>query len=78
MVSGSMPSVTEFSNATEAPGVKGQQYVDYFRSLRQEPGLGAAFAYVVSASSGFETEVWRTEAGAQTEITRSVGARPDF
>jgi hypothetical protein len=70
--------VTEFSNATEPPAVKGQQYIDYYRSLRDEPGLGAAFSYVVSASTGFATEVWRTETGAQTEITHVVGGRPDF
>jgi hypothetical protein len=70
--------VTEFSNATEAPAVKGRQYVDYYRSLRGEPGLGAAFSFVVSASSGFDSEVWHTEAGRQTEITQWVGSRPDF
>jgi len=38
--------------------VKGLPYWDYDRSLRHEPGLGAAFACVVLASGGFAAKAW--------------------
>lgn len=68
--------ITEFSNATEPPAVKAQQYVSYYQSLRHEPGVGAAFSFVSSASSGFESEAWRSEAGQLSEIPAAVGRRP--
>jgi hypothetical protein len=71
--------ITEFSNP--APGTdkraKGQQYVRYYQHLRSLPGLGAAFSYVLSASSGFDSETWRLEDGSATEIPGLVGARSD-
>lgn len=69
--------ITEFSNV--APGLdkrlKGQQYARYYQGLRAEPGLGAAFAYVASASAGFLDETWRTENGQLTAIPGLVAAR---
>jgi hypothetical protein len=70
--------ITEFSNRTESPAVKASQYVTYYQSLRHEPGIGAAFSFVVSASSGFPAEIWRDEAGALSVIPALVGARPPF
>lgn len=71
--------ITEFSNV--APGTdkraKGQQYARYYQHLRSLPGLGAAFSFVLSASSGFEAETWRLEDGNLTEIPGLVGARSD-
>ncbi len=71
--------ITEFSNP--APGTakatKGQQYLRYYQHLRSIPGLGAAFCFVLSSSSGFDTETWRTEGGSVTEIPALVGARRD-
>lgn len=69
--------VTEFSNPTEHTPhkVKGQQYAAYYQALRAEGGLGAAFAFVSSASSGFPHEAWRTEGGELTEIVSEVEHR---
>lgn len=71
--------VTEFSNQSAAVdwAVKGQQYVRYYQHLRSLPGVGAAFAFVVSASTSFGTEVWRWENGALTPIPAVVGGRAD-
>ncbi len=70
--------ITEFSNATEPPPVKAAQYMAYYRSLRHEPGIGAAFSFVSSASAGFESEAWRNEAGQLSAIPGLVGARAAF
>jgi hypothetical protein len=71
--------VTEFSNPL--PGVdlrtKATQYVDYYRILRDEPGVGAAFSFVLSASTSFPHEAWRREDGRATVIPALVGSR-DF
>jgi hypothetical protein len=69
--------ITEFSNPSDKVDTraKGQQYVNYYRRLRDLPGLGAAFSFVLSGSSGFPNEVWRLENGALTEIPKIVGQR---
>ncbi len=69
--------ITEFSNPNhdENTRMKGEQYVRYYKDLRNEPGIGAAFSFVLSASSGFGQEVWRDEGGRLTDIPRLVGAR---
>jgi murein DD-endopeptidase MepM/ murein hydrolase activator NlpD len=69
--------ITEFSNPTDntSTTTKGNQYVNYYKRLRNLTGLGAAFSFVVSGSSGFPNEVWRLENGTLTEIPKIVGAR---
>lgn len=69
--------ITEFSNPSSetAPRVKGQQYVEYYRRLREVKGVGAAFSFVLSASANFPHEVWRGEDGRASEITTLVGRR---
>ncbi|MCZ7543990.1 MAG: M23 family metallopeptidase [Anaerolineae bacterium] len=70
--------VTEFSNPIKGVPkmVKGQQYVTYYRMAEEVPGLGAAFAYVVSASAPeFQDETWREESGAITPIPEAVSKR---
>lgn len=69
--------ITEFSNPTDNTDsrTKGNQYVNYYKSLRNLTGLGAAFSFVLSGSSGFPNEVWRLENGTLTEIPGIVGAR---
>jgi hypothetical protein len=71
--------ITEFSNADPFvdKALKGQQYARYYQHLRSLPGLGAAFSFVVSASSGFGGETWRLENGSLTAIPGHVGARTD-
>ena len=69
--------VTEFSNPTEdtEARVKGQQYLEYYRRLRGIRGIGAAFSFVLSASSDFPHEVWRTEDGKPRDICNLIGQR---
>jgi len=70
--------ITEFSNRAEPAAVKAPQYLAYYQSLRNEPGVGAAFSFVVSASGPFSGEAWRDEAGNLSAIPATVGARPAF
>ncbi len=71
--------ITEFSNPAPhvATSTKGQQYVKYYRHLRDQAGVGAAFAFVSSAPTSFQNEVWRDELGNLTPIAGIVGER-DF
>jgi murein DD-endopeptidase MepM/ murein hydrolase activator NlpD len=69
--------ITEFSNP--APDVdwftKANQYVKYYRHLRDRPGVGAAFAFVVSASANYPYETWRDESGQSTPVAGVIGSR---
>lgn len=69
--------ITEFSNPTPHTSLeaKGEQYARYYQLLRHEPGLGAAFAFVSSASADFPHEAWRDESGTLTPIVAAVGRR---
>jgi len=69
--------ITEFSNPTPHTSLaaKGEQYARYYQMLRNEPGLGAAFAFVSSASADFPHEAWRDERGMLTPIVAAVGRR---
>lgn len=69
--------VSEFSNPTPNTSLqaKAAQYVDYYAAARRFPGLGAVFAFIVSASANFPHEAWRTEDGQLTEIVSAVGRR---
>ena len=72
--------ITEFSNPAQNIDrrTKGQQYVRYYQNLRNVPGVGAAFSFILSASSGFPWEAWRDEDGTISEIPGLVGARTDI
>jgi hypothetical protein len=69
--------VTEFSNpsAKVGRGIKGQQYLDFYRSLRNTPGIGAVFAYALSAIDGHDAIVWRDMSVDQDLIPRIIGDR---
>lgn len=69
--------ITEFSNpaGNVDTRTKGQQYVNYYKRLRIAPGIGAAFAFVLSASAYFPSEAWRLEDGTLTDIPKVVGTR---
>jgi murein DD-endopeptidase MepM/ murein hydrolase activator NlpD len=69
--------ITEFSNNSPRVDMatKGRQYVKYYRHLRDQPGVGAAFSFVLSASADFPYEVWRYEDGRPTPIPALVGGR---
>jgi hypothetical protein len=67
--------ITEFQNTSTRvePTIKGQEYLDYYRMLRGFPGLGAAFAYAISAAESHHANVWRSEDGSINEIPQIVG-----
>lgn len=69
--------VTEFGNVDQATSAyaKGDQYALFYEQLRNEPGIGAAFAQVLSSSSGYTGMHWRTEQGTITRIPVNVGRR---
>ncbi len=71
--------ITEFSNPSPQVDMhtKGRQYLEYYRLLRQHAGVGAAFAFVLSASADFPHEAWRREDGEMTVIPAIIGSR-DF
>ncbi len=71
--------ITEFSNPAPnvSPHVKGSQYLQYYNLLRRQAGVGAAFAFTVSAVRYYGAEVWRDERGQPTAIVVAVSAR-DF
>jgi len=68
--------ITEFSNNTAGvdPGEKGRQYARYFQLLRNEPGLGAAFAFALNwPGQDTNHEGWLFE-GQTTLIPSTLGA----
>ncbi len=69
--------ITEFSNPSPRTNaqIKGSQYLQYFNLLQREPGVGAAFAFAVSAPAHYDTEVWRDESGRVTPIVAAVSSR---
>lgn len=71
--------ISEFSNPSPLIDLttKGSQYLAYYRLLRQNRGIGAAFSFVLSASTDFPHEVWRRENGEMTVIPGIIGGR-DF
>jgi hypothetical protein len=53
------------------------QYGRFYALLRNLPGLGAAFAYVVSTPNAIESPRWgwRDEAGRDLGIAGEIGRR---
>jgi hypothetical protein len=69
--------ITEFSNTspTVDTSFKAAQYLKYYRHLSRVSGVGAAFAFVVSALIGYSAEVWRDEQGRSTPVAGVIGGR---
>jgi len=69
--------ITEFNNpaADVAARVKGQQYLEFYHRMRQSRGVGAAFAFALSAASGYDAVVWRGRDGSRTDIPEIIGGR---
>jgi murein DD-endopeptidase MepM/ murein hydrolase activator NlpD len=70
--------ITAFSNLSldVDKATKARQYVKYFQHLRDQPGVGAAFSYVVSGSRHVAHQAWRREDGSLTAIPGAIGSRP--
>ncbi|MEP7357092.1 MAG: hypothetical protein ABI847_07620 [Anaerolineales bacterium] len=69
--------VTEFGNPVQSKSLVADQYGRYYALLRHLPGLGAAFAYVVSTPNAIEAPrwSWRDEAGRDLGIAGEIGRR---
>jgi hypothetical protein len=69
--------ITEFGNPQQSKGIVAEQYARYYGLLRRVPGLGAAFAYVVSTPDAIESPrwAWRDEAGHDLGIAAEIGRR---
>jgi murein DD-endopeptidase MepM/ murein hydrolase activator NlpD len=76
---GKLLMITEFSNPASdvPPEVKGRQYRAYYGLLRDQPGIGAAFAHPLAASQGYEGVAWRGAGSDGMQLARIVGER-DF
>lgn len=68
--------ITEFGNPSGkvSARARGQQYLEYYRLLRDEPGIGAAFAYALSAERGHKSLCWIDDRG-DGEIASIIGGR---
>jgi len=69
--------ITEFSNNARGvdPEEKGRQYADYYKLLRREPNLGAAFAFALSwPDQDKNREGWES-VGQETAIPGVIGSR---
>ena len=71
--------LTEFGNVNALTNlaVKGREYVKFYKAIRHSPGVGAAFAQVLSSAGPFSELAWRTKDGKQTDIVVEIKAR-DF
>jgi hypothetical protein len=69
--------ITEFCNPSSQVGqtIKGQQYLDFYRMLRDTPGIGAVFSYALSAVDGHDSIVWRSTNGDQSRISSIISDR---
>lgn len=69
--------ITEFGNPRQPKAAVADQYARYYGMLRNLPGLGAAFAYVVSTPDPIESPLWawRDEAGQDAGLAAEIGRR---
>jgi hypothetical protein len=69
--------ITEFSNPAADVGAdeKAVQYLDFYREIRSQSGIGAAFALSISAEEGHECVVWRNGRNSSGAIAKTIGAR---
>jgi hypothetical protein len=70
--------ITEFANQNPSYPLelKAQEYIRFYKAMKTLPYVGAAFAFVSSASDPtFESQSWRKENGALTVIPGIVGSR---
>jgi hypothetical protein len=66
--------ITEFYNASShtLPADKAAEYLEFYHSLRNTAGVGAAFGYALSASSGHDTLAWRKEGDEDSDILEGI------
>lgn len=68
--------ITEFGNPIQSKATVADQYARYYALLRNQRGIGAAFAYILSTPNPAEAGwVWRNETGLDAGIAAAVGRR---
>jgi murein DD-endopeptidase MepM/ murein hydrolase activator NlpD len=69
--------ITEFGNAAAGTSarLKGEQYLAFYRTLRETPAIGAAFAYALSSEAGYAALTWAGDGQEGSEIAGLVGGR---
>jgi hypothetical protein len=74
---GKLLYITEFGAPLTSKTDQAQQYAQYYAMLRHEPGVGAAFSYIVSTSNSEQAPKWswRAEDGKDLGIAPVIGAR---
>ncbi len=72
--------ITAFANPSPdvSPQVKAGQYLDFLKVVGEEPAIGAALCSCLSAASGFDSVVWRSESGEDRGIAERIGERRRF
>lgn len=69
--------ITEFYNASPGlPGsTKAEQTLRYFRMLRNENNIGAAFSFAISSEQGYDNIVWSGEDERESDWPDVIGGR---
>jgi len=69
--------VTEFGNPAESlsSAAKANQYLEFYRQLRDRPGIGAAFAFAISAQEGHLNLIWSSSTVNSERIAVAIGSR---
>ncbi len=69
--------ITEFCNPIQgvADHTKARQYLEFYRMVRSQPGIAAAFAFTLSADRGHDAIVWRSETSDGSEFAKLIGNR---
>ncbi len=74
---GKLLMITEFCNPIQsvAERTKVEQYLEFYRMVRSQPGIAAAFAFALSAGRGHDAIVWRSEISDGNDIAELIGKR---
>ena len=69
--------ITEFCNPIQgvADRTKARQYLEFYRMVRSQHGIAAAFAFTLSAKRGHDAIVWRSEASDGSDFAELIGKR---
>jgi hypothetical protein len=74
---GKLLMITEFCNPMQgvAEKTRADQYLEFYRMVRSQPGIAAAFSYALSADQGHDAIVWRSEKSDGTTFAERIGKR---
>jgi murein DD-endopeptidase MepM/ murein hydrolase activator NlpD len=69
--------ITEFGNPAEGlpASTKASQYLEFYRRLREQPGIGAAFSFAISAREGHSSLVWRSSDADAEKMAKLLASR---